>query len=112
MIERNFFLLESRRFLSRWHGGCLLVLYAGLDAVAALAVSVLAASWGWQLVRVYRWFAHPEELAADWWRGRAQYSSRCLCVAQPATTECTRVAAVPALFERVSCLNEGCCADH
>ena len=32
VIERNFFLLESRRFLLSLAGGCLLALYAGLDA--------------------------------------------------------------------------------
>ena len=63
MIERNFFLLESRRFLvSLATGGVCWFFTHDWMLSLLLAVSVLAASWGWQLVRVYRWFAHPEEL--------------------------------------------------
>ena len=63
MIERNFFLLESRRFLvSLATGGVCWFFTHDWMLSLLLAVSVLAASWGWQLVRVYRWFAHPEDL--------------------------------------------------
>ena len=63
MIERNFFLLESRRFLLSLAGGGVCWLFTKDWMLSLLiAASVLAASWGWQLVRVYRWFAHPEDL--------------------------------------------------
>jgi two-component system phosphate regulon sensor histidine kinase PhoR len=63
VIERNFFLLESRRFLvSLATGGVCWFFTHDWMLSLLLAVSVLAASWGWQLVRVYRWFAHPEDL--------------------------------------------------
>ena len=63
MIERNFFLIESRRLLLSLAAGgvCWLFTKDGMLSLL-LAASALAVSWGWQLVRVYRWFAHPEDL--------------------------------------------------
>lgn len=63
MIGRNFFLLESRRFLLSLAVGGAYWLYSKDWMLSLLLMaSVLAVSWGWQLVRVYRWFAHPEDL--------------------------------------------------
>ncbi len=63
MIGRNFFLLESRRLLLSLAVGGACWLYSKDSMLSLLLMaSVLAVSWGWQLVRVYRWFAHPEDL--------------------------------------------------
>ena len=63
MTTPGFFVLESRRLLAALFAAGVLWLATqdGKLALAAL-VLVLAICWGWQLTRVYRWFADPEQV--------------------------------------------------
>ena len=63
MTTPGFFVLESRRLLAAFFAAGALWL-ATQDWKLALVglVLVLAICWGWQLTRVYRWFADPEQV--------------------------------------------------
>ena len=59
----GFLVLESRRLAAALlvAGAMWLLTQDWRLALATLTV-VLAVVWGWQLARVYRWFAEPEQL--------------------------------------------------
>ena len=63
MTRLGFFRLEARRLLLSVTAGSIFGL-ATSDARVGLAVAatILLIFWGWQLSRMYRWFADPEEL--------------------------------------------------
>ena len=63
MTTPGFLVLESRRLLAALFiaGGIWLVTQDWKLALMTLAL-VLATAWGWQLTKVYRWFADPEQL--------------------------------------------------
>ena len=63
MTTPGFLVLESRRLLAALFiaGGIWLVTQDWKLALMTLAL-VLATTWGWQLTKVYRWFADPEQL--------------------------------------------------
>ncbi|MAV68624.1 MAG: hypothetical protein CBC82_07940, partial [Cellvibrionales bacterium TMED122] len=63
MITLGFFALESRRFVLAAVGfGATWLLTEDVTLSLTILAAVLAASWGWQLAKLYRWFAQPEEL--------------------------------------------------
>ena len=63
MITPSFFVLESRRFFYAALGfGATWLLTEDVTLSLTVLAAVLAASWGWQLAKLYRWFAQPEEL--------------------------------------------------
>ena len=63
MTTPGFLVLESRRLLAALFiaGAIWLVTQDWKLALMTLAL-VLATAWGWQLTKVYRWFADPEQL--------------------------------------------------
>ena len=63
MTNPSFLVLESRRVLAALFvaGAMWLLTQDWKLAVTTLAL-VLATIWGWQLTKVYRWFADPEQL--------------------------------------------------
>ena len=63
MTTPGFLVLESRRLLAALFiaGGIWLVTQDWKLALMTLAL-VLATAWGWQLTKVYHWFADPEQL--------------------------------------------------
>ncbi len=63
MTRLGFFRLEARRLLLSFTAGSIFGL-ATSDVRVGLAVATtsLLIFWGWQLSRMYRWFADPEEL--------------------------------------------------
>ena len=63
MTTPGFFVLESRRLLAALFAAGVLWLATQDWKLALVAlVLVLAICWGWQLTRVYRWFADPEQV--------------------------------------------------
>jgi two-component system, OmpR family, phosphate regulon sensor histidine kinase PhoR len=59
----GFFRLEARRFLLSIIAGSISgLITADILIGVAAASSILLISWGWQLSRMYRWFANPDEL--------------------------------------------------
>ena len=63
MITPSFFVLESRRFFFAALGfGATWLLTKDVTLSLTVLAAALAASWGWQLAKLYRWFAQPEEL--------------------------------------------------
>ena len=63
MITPSFFVLESRRFFFAALGfGATWLLTEDVTLSLSVLAAALAASWGWQLAKLYRWFAQPEEL--------------------------------------------------
>ena len=62
MITPSFFALESRRFFYAALGfGATWLLTEDVTLSLTVLAAVLAASWGWQLAKLYRWFEQPEE---------------------------------------------------
>ena len=63
MTTPGFLVLESRRLLAALFiaSAIWLVTQDWKLALMTLAL-VLATAWGWQLTKVYRWFADPEQL--------------------------------------------------
>ena len=63
MTTPGFFVLESSRLLAAFFAAGALWLATQDWKLALVAlVLVLAICWGWQLSRVYRWFADPEQV--------------------------------------------------
>ena len=59
----GFFALESRRLAAALlAAGAMWLLTQDWRLALATLTVVLAGLWGWQLVKVYRWFANPEQL--------------------------------------------------
>ena len=63
MSSAGFLALEARRLAFSILAGVVAWFVADSPQVGAIAFLIaLLMVWGWQLFRVYRWFAHPEEL--------------------------------------------------
>ena len=63
MTPPGFFVLELRRLLAAlFAAGTLWLATQDWKLALVALVLVLAICWGWQLARVYRWFADPEQL--------------------------------------------------
>ena len=63
MTTPGFLALESRRLIAALLTACGIWLVTQDWKLALMALAlVLAISWGWQLTKVYRWFANPEQL--------------------------------------------------
>ncbi|MDG2460369.1 MAG: phosphate regulon sensor histidine kinase PhoR [Luminiphilus sp.] len=63
MTGLGFFRLEARRLLLSIIAGSISgLITADILIGVAAASSILLISWGWQLSRMYRWFANPDEL--------------------------------------------------
>ncbi len=63
MSSAGFLALEARRLAFSIFAGVVAWFVADSPQVGAIAFLIaLVVVWGWQLFRVYRWFAHPEEL--------------------------------------------------
>ena len=57
MIPPSFFVLESRRFFFAALGfGATWLLTEDVALSVTVLAAALAASWGWQLANLYRWF--------------------------------------------------------
>ena len=63
MSSAGFLALEARRLAFSILAGVVAWFVADSPQVGAIAFLIaLVVVWGWQLFRIYRWFAHPEEL--------------------------------------------------
>ena len=63
MSSAGFLALEARRLAFSILAGVVAWFVADSPQVGAIAFLIaLLMVWGWQLFRIYRWFAHPEEL--------------------------------------------------
>ncbi|MGB2192792.1 MAG: phosphate regulon sensor protein PhoR, partial [Luminiphilus sp.] len=63
MTTPGFLALESRRLIAALFAACGIWLVTQDWKLALMTLAlVLAIFWGWQLTKVYHWFANPEQL--------------------------------------------------